>query len=517
MTFKDRLMSPGSWTPGTWLWLLMSICAVYAARHWFIYDGFVDFFRDEATYLPVIFKHSDPSLYPKDYFLANFHTATGFFLDVSSGLLRFAGGDLKTFLLSSSTVLLFVFVSGVFVLVRALTGNPAAAFLAGLLLIRPREAMGGVGFAVYVGNYQPRIFIDAVTPWLFWGLLAHGTLRAHIVIGVFLGLASWFYPVYPMQLAAAFVLISVIMKRSREALSLGAAFIVPFVLYHFPALLRAAPPLTETAVQALNFRCGDDVYPRAGVILGQFSRNFSLPLALGLAGFAACPDCVRKNFKLRSFLLTVPVVAVIIVAGVLVYLIPAALPLLPLRLGRLYHLVFLSVGAACAVPVMARRGSPYLKGLLALLVLANLLYTSPVTFSRGSGQGRRAEVTASEKDDFLAVAEAARSLTPVDAVFLIPPDGANHFSVYSRRAIVVSFKTLSSLTDSKILEYWFKTYRDVAAAYRSGDLGTIRKAASRYGADYVLLADEAQTPEPPLFRRGRYSIYPVGGGERESP
>jgi hypothetical protein len=488
----------------------MSVCAVYAARHWLTYDGFIGASRDEVIYLPAILKNSDPALYPDDFFLSNFQVATSFFLDLSSGLLSLAGGDYRIFLLSTSTALLFVFISGVFAMMLRLTGSPAAALLAGLLLLRPREAMGSVGFAVYVGNYQPRIFIDAITPWVFWALLRFGPPGGPAVVGFILGLASCFYPVYPVQLSALLVLILLFMKRGRDAGLLALTFSVPFVACHFQSLVAASQPLTEAAAAVIERRWYGQFYPRGEVLAYEFIRNFALTGAFAAAGAAASPGLLSGRPGFRYILLVVPAAAALMAAGYLSYDVPALLPLMPQRLGRLFHLVFISIGAAGTAALMERKGRVYLKFLLLGLLSANLCYTGPVPPVR-TRETAAVTSTAAEKKDFLFVAEAARELTPRDAVFMIPPRGADNFQLYSRRSVVVSYKNLSSILDPKVLEYWDRACSDVAAAYASGDPGRIKETASLYGAEYVLFSGTAAPAGTPVFSSGGYSVYRTEG------
>lgn len=506
---RIKLFEPGR--AGAWFALLMLLCAAYAGRHWLISDGFIDAARDESLYLPAILRNSNPALYPRDYFLGHFQLATGLFLDLSSWLLRLAGGDYRFLFLSVSTTLLFIFISGIFVLVRSITGSPAASFLAGLVLMRPREAMGGVGFAVYVGNYQPRIFIDALTPWFFWALLRSDSVLHYVLLGFSLGFASWLYPVYPLQLAILFILLAFFMKRYRGAAALAIAFSGIFIPYHLRSALAAAGPLIGNASQAALYRWEGMIYPRAGGIVVQFMRNFSLPLGLGLAGLAALRGSIAANPKLRLLLAAVPMAAALIAAAYLSYISPATIPLLLLRVGRLYHMIFLVIGAAGAAALFSRGGKPLLKSAYLGLVLANILVTAPLSLSRGSGPAADYGPATREKKDFLAAAAAVKRLTPLDSIFLIPTEQLNNFPVYSERGIVVSYKTAPWGSDPALLARWYEAYGKVRAAYESGDFSRIKEAAREYGADYILLyRGTAKTREIPVIRYGNFEIYRAG-------
>ncbi len=494
-----------------WFSLLMLLCAAYAGRHWIIYDGYVPATRDESMFLPVILKNSTPALYARDYSVNNFHLASGVFLDFSSAWLKLAGGNLRVFLLGASTALLFIFIAGVFFLVRHLTGNPAASLLAGLLLMRPRPATAGTGFAVYVGNYQARTFIDALTPWFFLGYFKSGSAAGKLLLGCLLGAVSWFYPVYPAQLAALFALLSLLQGRVRDAVALSAGFAVIFAPYYFQAIVHGAGPLTPEAVRIVIGRWGNQVYPQVWGLISEFLWYFSLPLALFLVSGGA-RKAEGESGDMRTFRLAGLAAAALIAASFLSYAFPVLLPLMLQRLGRLYHLIFLVCGAAGAVVLFSKEGRPALKAACLALVLLNLAVIDPRSLFEDFYPGLSANVSAPEKGELLALAALARKSTPVDSIFMVPPDGFNNFSLYSERGIVVAFKTTSAVNDSRVLEYWKTAYDKARAAYAGGDFSKLKALARNYGADYVLVASGTfKTDEKPVMEAGSLKIYTLGG------
>jgi len=494
--------------PGAWLTLMMVLCAAYAARHWFIYDGFIDATRDEAIYLPAILRNSDPALYAKDFFVTHFQVASGLFLRVSSALLSLAGGDYRLFLLGSSTALLFIFTSGVFFLVRSLSGSSAAALLSGLLLIRPRSAMAGVGFPVYLGNYQPRIFIDALTPWFFLGFLKAESRSGFLLLGASLGFVSWFYPVYPLQLAAFFMLLAVFRKRVPGALFLGLGFTAFFAPYYSRDILHGAGAITPETARILAWRNGDMFYPQAGAIFTQFVNNFSLPLALALAGTAAISREVRAQWPVRVLLFSFYAVTALLAASFLSYIFSPLGQVLLQRSGRLYHFIFLITGAIGAAALFGEKGKTVHKALYACLITATFIITDPQALFNMPVQKNPHVVYEFPKAEFLAVAEKAGRLTPPDAIFLIPPDGYNNFSIYAKRGIVVSYKTLSSLGDPAIIKRWYDTYNSVRAAYASGDINELRAAAHEYSADYILVRNGSfAAADTPVIKTDEFTVY----------
>lgn len=494
-----------------WFCLLMLLCAAYAGRHWILYDGYVPATRDESMFLPVILKNSNPALYARDYFVNNFHLASGVFLDFSSAWLKLTGGNLRVFLLGASTALLFIFIAGVFFLVRHLTGNPAASLLAGLLLMRPRPATAGTGFAVYVGNYQARTFIDALTPWFFLGYFKAGSAAGKLLLGCSLGAASWFYPVYPAQLAALFALLSLFQARARDAAALSAGFAVLFVPYHLQAIINGAGPLTSEAARIVVGRWGNQVYPQVWGLISEFLWYFSLPLALFLASGGA-RKAEGESGDMQTFRLAGLAAAALIAASFLAYVFPVLLPLMLQRLGRIYHLIFLVCGAAGVSVIFSKEGRQMLKAACLALVLLNLAVIDPRSLAGVVYPSLNAAEPVPAKNELLALAALAKKSTPVDSIFLVPPYGFNNFSLYSERGIVVAFKTTPSVNDSRVLEYWKTAYDKARAAYADGDFLKLKALGRDYGADYVLVSSGTfKTREAPVMEAGSLKIYTLDG------
>ena len=511
-SFTDRsaagLFAPSRWR--FWLVMLMAFFAVYAGRHWLLYDGFVEATRDESIFLPLILKKLDPSLYQRDFFVNNFQLASGAFLSLSAVWLKLCGGDYRLFLLGGSTAWLLIFVLGVFFLAKRITGNPVAAFLAGVLLTRPRPATAGVGFAVYLGNYQARSFVDALTPWFFLAYLRPGSSYGKLLLGTALGACSWFYPVYPAQLAGLFTLMCLMEKHPREAISVAAGFSLLFLPYYWPAITQAAGPLTEAAARVISDRWGNQVYPQVGVLMGEFCWYFSLPAAAAVLGAALTRGYAFNGCGMRSLVLAGAAAAMLIAVSFLGYFFPVFLQLMLQRMGRMYHLIFLLAGAAGAAAFFTVRKRYVLKLAYAAALLLSFGFTDPKEFVYARFGFQPAASPAVRKDELLEISRIAEERTPVDSMFLIPPEGMNNFSLYSKRGIVVSFKTPSSIRDSRVLEYWAGAYTKAREAYSGRDFLRLKKVAMEYGSDYIMIhSGSFRTGEPPEFKTKNLEVYAV--------
>ena len=136
---------------------------------------------------------------------------------------------------------------------------------------------------------------------------------------------------------------------------------------------------------------------------------------------------------------------------------------------------------------------------------------------------------------YLRLAAWAGENTPVDAVFLVPPDEES-FRVHARRAIVVNFKGVPQL--SAELPEWRdrlrnvldldtagllalprplgRTLRAIRARYDELPAGHHASVAGKYGARYVVLGRPADLPGAEVVyadSTGRYFLYDLGTAE----
>jgi hypothetical protein len=133
--------------------------------------------------------------------------------------------------------------------------------------------------------------------------------------------------------------------------------------------------------------------------------------------------------------------------------------------------------------------------------------------------------------DYRAVCEWARANTPVDAVFVVPPDEES-FRLYGRRAIVVNFKGVPQLSaelpewrDRLLAVLDLGSTRDLLALprpmgqtllairnrYEQVPPGHLVGVARRYGARYVVSTRKIEPPPRGVTlafdRNGRYFLY----------
>jgi hypothetical protein len=169
--------------------------------------------------------------------------------------------------------------------------------------------------------------------------------------------------------------------------------------------------------------------------------------------------------------------------------------------------------AACALtaaiviaPQVARRIA------LAFAVLA--VTFAIITVPRGRGPTTQPFGTVVEHE----LHEWARTKTPVDALFVIPP-GNGHFRLLARRAVVVDTKSPPLRPD--LLEQWYArlcaallakpgvSARELAARYSKLTPDQLREVARTFGADYIVADRNLAFGAYPIFRNAKYAVYRV--------
>jgi hypothetical protein len=114
--------------------------------------------------------------------------------------------------------------------------------------------------------------------------------------------------------------------------------------------------------------------------------------------------------------------------------------------------------------------------------------------------------------------EWARTKTPVDALFVIPP-GNGHFRLLARRAVVVDAKSPPLRPD--LLEQWYArlcaallvepglSARELAARYGKLTPDQLREVARTFDADYIVADRNLTFGAYPIFRNAKYAVYRV--------
>jgi hypothetical protein len=149
-----------------------------------------------------------------------------------------------------------------------------------------------------------------------------------------------------------------------------------------------------------------------------------------------------------------------------------------------------------------------------------------VVFAGWPGKaGLRLSLLDDEDADYLAMCDWARAHTPVDAVFLVPPN-EQLFRFRAQRAIVVNFKNVPQLSSemnewkerlqavlgerlADLPKRYDLAHAAIARQFNAVSFEHLAAVARRYGARY-LITTRTCTGQRPVFETGPYRLYDLG-------
>lgn len=516
--------------------LLLIVWGLYVGRFWIGEPPFVAASGDDYPYLVAALNMKSPFLFSRDWGAQAITEVVGpigwtKFLAVLVPLV----GDLSLLQLALSSLLLLVFVSGIFTLVVGLTQQPVVALAAGLISLRPR--MGFLSeWGVVLPHAQARTLVIALTPWVIWWTWRS---RARFpTIALWSGILSVVHPLSGLHLLLLFavqhvVLMGLSRKLFLDLLSGGALF----CLGGLPTLLTSLPLVLDRPAPEwfIRFRTPYLLFePR--VLLGTLVYDLSIPILL----LTWCWSRGRSYIK-EDLLAWVRAGLVAVIAWTAVWIATMVGPvLIGLNLGRIgsyLHLFVLLVVVGTAWGLWTQRT---LSHRLHAMALVGLLFAGSGTWwetaldraqaKLGNPLGPRSAwlqwgrapeplplvaTIRPERDlpAFRELADWARRETPPGVLFLTPASDLGSFRIYARRAITLSYKDASMLIYSEVLaEEWYRQFREVVAAYASPNGRQLELLAKRIGASYILILTTGSEPclsAPVSFENQRYRVYQV--------
>jgi hypothetical protein len=253
--------------------------------------------------------------------------------------------------------------------------------------------------------------------------------------------------------------------------------------------------------------------PLIQMSLFRFSIYPKLLSSVGAAAFLLDPAILARR-SLRFGLLAVPAVA-LIALFILRLVRPSSTASLFVQANLPALLLFLALLAAGVVFILRSSILHPPSSILVLLLLTLFL-------AWNHWLGLRIDLQDDADRDYRAVCDWARSNTPGDAIFLVPPN-EQLFRYHAQRAIVVNFKNVPQLSGemaewkqrleaildqplSQLPRRFDRTHGAIAARYDALPAEHLITIARRYGARY-LITTRALPGRAPRFEKGLYHLY----------
>lgn len=496
---------------------------------------------DQDEFIPFLLHRLDPSLFTQDWFVMTQVSEFGirsYFVTVLQSFTLFFPPWLAALLLFIITWLLMA--AALYALGLALTRNriASAATVVLALVMTPRWTLGG-------NDLTSAMLVPSNVAWCLalWGLVLF-LHRRWLWAGLLLGLATWMQALVGLQMAGLLglvLLIEAVRERQQENSRAVLVFSVAFVLSALPSLgpliyqQLSADPQGATETPSLFYIMAVfrnphhylfDAYP-----LGSKLR-FGLLVVLGVVG---CGWLLRKQrvWHARLLVQLFGGIALLFLIGFLFTEGAPSLFIAKLQLfkttvlAKVLLLVLISGAAVSLLPsqwnttldrLMTHRWlGPAATGVAYLLVFICIFLKVGPVYSEARPLARVG--TPLEQ-----VETWARTNTPTDAVFAIPPTWSS-FRSHAQRAIVINFKSFPYR--DALIYTWFDRLKTIApaplpaqpdpdlqtrldSAFLHQPMADLHRTAMQYDAAFVVqdrVLDDARFAE--VFRATPWIVYEV--------
>jgi hypothetical protein len=467
---------------------------------------------DQINIGTIVLKEQHPEAMPRDFVYGdpqNYRFYTPGYRSVIH-LFMAAGGSYEEAMRRIVPVMVFVFLCGMFLLIRAFTGSywAAAATSLGAMTLRYSLAaeIWGVGSVRLVVPGSVYLSIAPLLVLLLWRWRS-GPLAP--VAFLILGFSANLHPISGMILIESFLLLVLIEGGFRPSAwrramfgAVGAAVgAAPFAI-HYLSLTRTAMPADPAKILAgIDFRLANLFLFKKLAWMVRAAAGMSIPAALALIGWRSRRS-VRDDSDRFAMRLLIAIAIVSIGGSLLIEAWMAATRRPPFLVDQLrgakylYLPLFLFCGYGFAALLRSRRWAIAAAFLLALQLSAPLhLPDKPdfgldtmLTETRPPGRGEIPwlETSPPLPPGAAELAAWARTETDPAAVF---HGGDELFRYRAARGITVTYKDggfLFYANRPRFVEWYGRMLESEPARLR-GDLARQEELARAYGADYLIL------------------------------
>jgi hypothetical protein len=485
---------------------------------------------DQVNIGTIFLKEQHPEAMPRDFVYGdpqNFR----FYTPAYRSLVRLfisIGGSYEAALHGIVPFMVFLFLAGMYLLVRSATGSIAAALMTSLAAMTLRYSLAaeiwGVGSIRFV---VPGSVYLSIAPFLVLMMMRWGGGRLAWPAFLVLGLSANLHPISGMALIESYLLLVLIEGRFRGAAwrkavlcglaaGIGSA---PFAARYL-ALTRTATPVDPAQVLAgIDFRLNNLFLFKKLAWVVRAVAGMAIPAVLAFVGWRAMRrmpvDSARHLDAMQRIEPTRPVdsarhatlllaaIAIVSIGGsLLIELLMAITKHPPFLVDQLrgakylYLPIFILCGHGFAALLRARR-----RAIAAAFLLA-LQFSAPIhlpdkpdfgfdTLRRETRFPGRGEIPWLEKPtpippDAVDLAAWARAETAPDAVF---HGGDELFRYRAARGITVTFKDggfLFYANRPRFVE-WYRKMLETDRARQDRDLAVEAALAREYGANYLIV------------------------------
>ena len=493
---------------------------------------------DQVNIGTIVLKEQHPEAMPRDFVYGDpqnyrFYTP-GYRAMVH--LFMTVGGSYEHAMRLMVPAMVFVFLVGMFLLVRAFTGSIAAAAATSLGAMTLRYSLAaeiwGVGSVRFVIPGSLYLSIAPLLVLLLWRWRA-GPLTP--IAFLILGLSANLHPISGMILIESFLLLVLIEGGLRPAAwrrailcavaaAVGAA---PFAIRYLNLTRTAVPVDSAQILAGIDFRLANLFLFKKLAWTVRAAAGMSIPAALAVIGWRS-RRAVRGESELFALRLLLAIAIVSIGGSLLIEALMAVTKRPPFLVDQLrgakylYLPLFLFCGYGFAALLRSRRWAIAAGFFLALHLSSPIHLPDKPDFGFDT---MLAETRLLGRDEIpwletslplppgaAELAAWARSETDSAAVF---HGGDELFRYRAARGITVTYKDggfLFYANRPRFVE-WYGRMLESEPARLSGDLVRQRELAHAYDADYLIVRTataHGDLPLPVAYENGTYKVYALG-------